>query len=87
LPRDSAGVIQLIEVGDITTTSVQGTPFIVTDAPSANPEPVIVITVPPDPGETDGENPSTLTRALACEAFIIEVEIEKKPQLRAIVSE
>ena len=46
-PTVPAGVTQVIEVAETTTTEVQAKPPMVTVAPSTKPVPVIVIDVPP----------------------------------------
>jgi hypothetical protein len=56
-PTFPDGVMQVIDVGDTTVTDVQGDPPIVTDAPGANPVPVMVTVSPPsgepEAGETE----------------------------------
>ena len=46
-PADPAGVVQVIDVAETTTTLVQALPPTVTAAPAAKLVPVMVIAVPP----------------------------------------
>ena len=54
-PADPAGVVQVIDVAETTTTLVQALPPTLTVAPAAKFVPVIVIDVPPAVLPDDGE--------------------------------
>jgi hypothetical protein len=92
-PVVPAGVVHVIEVDETTTTLVHNEPSIVTDAPDANPVPVIVIAVPPltEPDElvTAETTGGVVLTAMACEPAILldpvgnEIELIALPAVSA----
>ncbi len=58
-PAPPAGDVAVIEVDELTVTSVAGLPPKLTVAPGANPVPVIVTTVPPAVEPPGGERAVT----------------------------